>query len=149
MSIMFPTIVTNLETSSPTMVIMGKRTKPQHLEDVTMFYRMVLTSSSGLRINHCRSCWKEDSKSYSSGMKTQIKEQVWFFYPIKITMSKSKHGFSTITSRKSYRLRDPRDEKSGRVSSLLCSPRSELTWQHPHQLREWKAKTTVIYGLRE
>jgi hypothetical protein len=41
-----------------------------NLEDLTMFCRTVLTSSSRLRIKGCRSYWKEDSKFYTQGMKS-------------------------------------------------------------------------------
>ena len=50
-----------------------------------------------------------------------------------------KRGFSTIASRKNSKLRalkllwDPRDVKSRGVPSPLCSSRSKLTWQNPHQ----------------
>jgi hypothetical protein len=59
-------------------------------------------------------------------------------------MSKSKHGFSAIALRKNFRLRPlkllrhPSDIKSEGAPSPLCSPRSDVTWQHPHQ--QWASQ---------
>ena len=73
-SIVFLEIRTNLAKYSPIVSILGKRTKPQNLEHMTVFYRTVLTSSSGLRIKRCQSCCKEDPKSYTLGRKLKYRD---------------------------------------------------------------------------
>ena len=49
---------------------MGRRTDAANLKDLTMFHRMAITSSSVLTVQGYRSSWKEESKSYTLGMKT-------------------------------------------------------------------------------
>jgi hypothetical protein len=67
---MFPTIRPNLATFSPWMGATGHRTDSVDLKDLTMFRRMALTSSSGLRTNGGWSCLKANSKTYAERTKT-------------------------------------------------------------------------------
>ena len=141
---MFPAIEPNLATFSLTMGVMEKKTKLQNLQDMTVFSRTVLTSSSGFKIKRCRSCSKDNSKSYTLGTKTKKYEHVLFFYPIKTPIWMSSSVFSKITLGKNSRLRalkllrDPSDIKSRGVPHPLCSLRSELTWPNPHQ--QWASR---------
>jgi hypothetical protein len=80
-SIIFRAIGPNLATFSPTMGATGQSTDLVNLKGFTMFCRTVLTSSSGLRIKGCVSCWKEDSKSYTLGTKTHKYGHGLIFYP--------------------------------------------------------------------
>ena len=82
-SVVFPAIRPNLATFSPMMRATGHSTDSVNLEDLTMFGRTVLTSSSRLRIKGCWSCWKEDSKFYTQGMKTHKQGYGLIFCPKK------------------------------------------------------------------
>jgi hypothetical protein len=67
---MFPAIRPNLATFSPWMGATGHMTDPLKLKDLTMFRRMALTLSCGLKTKGYWSCWKEDSKTYAPRTKT-------------------------------------------------------------------------------
>jgi hypothetical protein len=58
---------------------MGQRMDSINLNDLTLFGRTILTSSSGPRIKGCRPCWNEDSKSCTLGRKTQ-KIRAWIIF---------------------------------------------------------------------
>jgi hypothetical protein len=58
-----------------------------NLEDLTIFRRIALALSSGLRITGCLSCWKEDYKSYAPGTKThKLGHGLVFYQKIMLTL---------------------------------------------------------------
>jgi hypothetical protein len=104
-SFVFPAIGPNLATFPTIMGATGQRMDSVNLKYLTMFCRTVLTSSSGLRIKGCVSCWKEDSKSYTLGVETHKYGHGLIFYPKNHTHVNIWKWFSTVALMKNSRLR--------------------------------------------